>query len=149
MVPLVSIIIPTYNRQADLDRCLASLLKSDYPRLEIIVVNNASTDDTTKLLLKKYSSKIIIITSQTNLMAAGGRNLGATKANGKYLFFLDDDNTVTKTAISQLVSSFTTLPQLGLAGPLMYFGHDKKDFGGLAPPSIFGLAIATSLHYQR
>lgn len=123
---LVSVIIPTYNRKNDLDLCLDSVLMNDYENIEIIVVDNASTDGTAELLNAKYKNKITVIKSSKNLMAGGGRNMGASFAQGDYLLFIDSDNVIDKRMIGELVNSLEDLEQAAMVGPLMYYYKDKK-----------------------
>lgn len=124
--PLVSVIIVTYNRRAEVDLCLKSVLRSDYDNCEVIVIDNASMDDTVKVLERKYKDRIHLIKSSKNLMAGGGRNLGAKHARGKYLVFVDSDNVVDKQMISKLVNGIIHLKFAGMVGPLMYYYKDPK-----------------------
>ena len=124
--PLVSIIIVTYNRENDIDKCLESVFRSSYKNYEIIVVDNASKDNTIQILERKYKDKIKLIKSKKNLMAGGGRNLGAKYANGTLLLFIDSDNIIDKDMVKELVNSILGLYNAGLVGPLMYYYVDPK-----------------------
>lgn len=126
-LPLVSVIIPNYNRCDDLRNCLDSVLKSDYSNIEIIVVDNNSTDNS-KQLINFYVHEYKNITAlylEENLMAAGGRNAGIRVANGHYLLFIDSDNIIERTMISFLVIAMEEDPRIGLIGPIMYYYQDK------------------------
>lgn len=92
--PLVSVLIPTYNRSELLKNALDSILKQDYPNIEIIVSDNASTDST-NIVLKEYSEKYSFIRYYRNKENLGGfRNyiLVTEKMRGKYFFLLPDDD---------------------------------------------------------
>lgn len=124
---LVSVIIPTYNRQKDVNNCVASLLKSDYQKIEIIVVDNGSSDKTVEDLEKNYSKdkRFQLVKSKVNLGAGGGRNRGSKEASGKYLLFVDSDNVVEIKMISYLIDFFENKGECGMVGPLMYNGDHK------------------------
>lgn len=91
--PLVSIIIPVYNREQTLERCLCSVLRQTYRKLEIIVVDDGSTDHT-QMILGKYSKKDsrIRVFRKENSGVSESRNLGIRMAQGEYLQFLDSDD---------------------------------------------------------
>lgn len=123
---LVSIIITTYNRKQDIEKCLDSIFNNDYNNIRIIVVDNASSDGTADFLEQKYGSKINLIKSDKNLMAGGGRNLGAESAKGEYLLFIDSDNIIDSKMISELVTGMEKNKNAGMVGPLMYYLSDPK-----------------------
>lgn len=120
--PLVSIVIPTYNRKKKVKRLLKSLLKSSYPenKLEIIVVDDASTDGTSKEL-KEIFVGIRIITNKKEQLLAGARNTGISHCNGELIFLIDDDNVVEGDTVSELVNAMNRIARLGVAGPIMYY----------------------------
>jgi len=122
----VSVIVVTYNRKEEVLDCLESIFGSDYKDFELILVDNASTDGTIEFVKKTIGSRVKIIKSETNLMAGGGRNLGATYAKGKYLLFIDSDNVIGKRMISELVENAEKIENWGILGPLMYYFKDKK-----------------------
>ncbi|MBI2641806.1 glycosyltransferase [Candidatus Roizmanbacteria bacterium] len=96
--PLVSIIITTKNEEKNLGQCLKSLTHQKYQSLEIIVVDNNSSD-TTKEIARTYTSRVYGAGPERS----GQRNLGAKKALGKYLLFLDADMRVSKNLIGACV----------------------------------------------
>lgn len=122
----VSVIVVTYNRKKEVFDCLKSIFESDYKNFELILVDNASTDRTAEAVIKRFNNKIKIIKSKVNLMAGGGRNLGATYAEGEYLLFIDSDNVIEKRMISELVKNAEKIEDCGILGPLMYYFKDKK-----------------------
>lgn len=122
----ISVIVTTHNRCDMVIRCARSILKSTLSPVEIIVVDNASTDDTVARLKKEFGSKIKIIESKNNLLAGGGRNLGAKSAKGTYLLFVDSDNIIHPSMIENLANSAKEYPRAGLLGPLMHYYSDKK-----------------------
>lgn len=90
--PLISIIIPTYNRSFLLDRAIKSIINQTYQNWEIIIIDNNSTDDT-DLVLEKYKEEKIVVKKINNEgIIAKSRNLGIKFAKGKYIAFLDSDD---------------------------------------------------------
>lgn len=88
--PLVSAVIPSWNRRADLTRCIDSLKGQDYASLEIIVVDDASSDDTIETLRRDYPD-VRLITDSTRCGHFFRRNQGIAASEGKYLLHLDSD----------------------------------------------------------
>ena len=103
MDTIVSVIIPHHNNSKILIECINSLTKSTFKKIEIIVVDNASSDSSCDELSDNFSD-IIIEKSDINLGYAGGCNLGAQIANGKYLLFLNNDTVVDEYCIEKLVA---------------------------------------------
>ncbi|MDD4893795.1 MAG: glycosyltransferase [Candidatus Omnitrophica bacterium] len=89
--PHLSIVIPVYNAQRYIKRCIDSVLKQSLPsdQYDVIVVNDGSSDDT-GTILKGYGNKICVI-SQLRKGPAVARNLGARHGRGKVLLFTDAD----------------------------------------------------------
>ena len=125
--PLVSIVIPTHNRKEKLERLIRSILKNDYPKdkLEIIVVDDASSDGTYEYIKKLFPQVRLIRNGEEKLLAES-RNIGIRASRGKYIFIIDDDNVISKTTIKELVEFMEKHPEVGVAGPLMYFLRDPK-----------------------
>jgi glycosyltransferase involved in cell wall biosynthesis len=90
VLPVVSVIIPTYNRWPMIGEAVESVLRQSYRFFELIVVDDGSTDDTTERL-KKYGSRVRVISWQRRGVAAA-RNRGASIARGRYVAFLDSDD---------------------------------------------------------
>ena len=103
--PLVSIIIPVYNSETYVEECICSALNQTYRNLEIIVVNDGSTDDSIHIIerLKLQDNRIVCI-SQSNQGNSFARKTGVEKALGKYIQYLDADDTLINDAIERLVS---------------------------------------------
>ncbi len=88
--PEVSVILPTYNRDWCLERSVESVLNQSFKEFELIVVDDGSTDSTQEKL-KAYSG-VTILSFKTNSGVSASRNLGLEKAQGKYVCFLDSDD---------------------------------------------------------
>jgi len=101
----VSVIIPAYNAENVIDKCLSSLLKQNYPKksYEIIVVDDGSTDSTKEIVKKFKKVKLI---EQKHKGPAAARNLGAKHAKGDILLFIDADCIPSKNWIKYMVEPF-------------------------------------------
>lgn len=105
MEELVSVIIPAYNAEKSLSRTLDSLLDQDYKHLEIIVINDGSIDGTTELVHKyQINDSRIILINKENGGVSTARNQGINNATGKYLTFLDADDTFEINFVSSLLN---------------------------------------------
>ena len=92
---LISIIVPVYNVEKYLKRCLDSLLRQTYKNFEIILINDGSTDNSS-IICEEYAKidNRIHILHQTNAGPSAARNAGITYASGKYITFVDSDDFV-------------------------------------------------------
>ena len=106
MNDLISIIIPCYNAESTLAKCLDSAINQSYQKLEIIVINDGSTDQTLDII-KKYQKKDsrIIPINQENSGVSKARNQGIEKASGNYICFIDSDDWVEDDYCSVLYQS--------------------------------------------
>lgn len=101
--PRYSFIIPVYNVEAYLSRCLDSVFSQDYTSFEVICINDGSKDNSLAFLQeyqKKYPQMIII--DQENKGLGGARNTGVPYASGEYIWFLDSDDWIETKALSLL-----------------------------------------------
>lgn len=98
---LISIIIPIYNTGTTAKKLITQLLKDKYKDIEIIAVDDGSKDDSLKILNAIKDTRLQIF-SKTNGGAASARNYGIKKAKGKYIIFLDSDDFVSKSYLTEL-----------------------------------------------
>jgi glycosyltransferase involved in cell wall biosynthesis len=102
MIPFFSIIIPVYNVEKYLDRCLESVLKQQWKDYEIILVNDGSTDGS-EYICKKYADRNnVILISKENGGLSSARNTGIDNAKGQYVFLLDSDDYIDDNCLSNL-----------------------------------------------
>lgn len=93
MKPFISVIIPSYNRAAVLERAIYSVLRQSYTDFELIVVDDGSTDNTKTLVHDIMKShKQVYYYHTDNLGVSAARNHGARQASGQWLAFLDSDD---------------------------------------------------------
>ncbi len=100
-------IVPVYNKEKTLARCLDSLLQQDYKNIEIIVVDDKSTDDSKKVIeyyQKKYPAKIKASFNKKNSYIGKTRNMGLSLATGDYIGFVDSDDYVKKDMYSTYIA---------------------------------------------
>jgi GT2 family glycosyltransferase len=116
----LSVIIVNWNVKELLRNCLQSLVDGDQAGLttEIIVVDSASTDNSPQMVRQEFP-QVRLVTSDQNLGYAGGNNVGAKAALGRYLLLLNPDTVVGPAALSQLVDLMETRPLAGAVGPLL------------------------------
>lgn len=126
--PLVSIVVPTYNRKKSLVRLVESIYKSTYKNFEIIVIDDASSDGTYSFIAGKYARRknFSLYRNSENLFAAGSRNEGIKKSSGELIFFIDDDNVIDKMMIESMVRIFEHDSRIGEVGPVNYSFKNKR-----------------------
>ena len=97
----ISIIVPIYNAEKYISKCLDSIINQTKKELEIILINDGSTDRTEEII-KKYQDKRIRYFKNKNQGIGKTRNFGIDKAKGKYLLFLDSDDFLVENACELL-----------------------------------------------
>lgn len=103
----ISVIIPCYNVEAYIDRCLESVMSQSIglEHLEVIVVNDASTDQTLEKLYQweqNFAENIMVISYEQNVRQGGARNVGIQYASGEYIGFVDADDWIESTMYEKL-----------------------------------------------
>ena len=145
--PLVSVIVPTYNRKGTLERALNSILSSNYPsdKLEIIVIDDASIDGTSDYIKRRFP-RVKIIRNNNEMGIAKSRNVGLTESSGQLLFLIDDDNIIDSQTIAELVNAFSKDPALGIIGPAMYYYTSPKRIWCMGIRRSYLTSITTFLY---
>ena len=113
MLPLVSVVIPTYNRAAFLVEAIESVLAQTYPNIEIIVVDDGSTDDT-RQVIGRYGDRVRYIFQLNSGLPGAVRNVGIRNAVGKYVAFLDSDDVMSREKIETEVHFLEGNPHVGM-----------------------------------
>ena len=109
--PLVSVVIPTYNRSAMIGECLESVLGQTYPSFEVIVVDDGSTDGTEDVVRRYPSVRYVW---QRNQERSAARNRGIALAQGRYVAFLDSDDLWLPDKLSDQVAYMEQHPEAGM-----------------------------------
>ena len=123
--PLVSIIIPTYNRAEFLSKAIESALNQTYDNIEILVVDDGSTDNTKKVVqnLQKNNSNIRYFWQKNSGGAAKPKNKGIENTKGRYIAILDSDDEFLPTKIEKQLQTF----KKSKSDKLMAVGTDAKE----------------------
>lgn len=121
---MISVIIPAYNAENFIDKCLKSLSNQNYPKnkYEIIVVDDGSTDDTVDVVRKFKKVKLI---EQKHSGPAAARNLGVKRAKGEIVLFTDSDCIPDKNWIKNMVEPFKDKKIVGVSGTYKTLNKDK------------------------
>ena len=133
--PLVSVVVPARDEEADIEQCLRSLLASDYPRLELIAVNDRSADQTGSIInrIADQDSRVQPVHIETLPDGWLGKNhalqTGADMAQGEYLLFTDGDIVFAPDCLKRAVS---------------FMRESKVDHLALIPGGLEGGAMETT-----
>lgn len=103
MSELISIIVPVYNTEKYLNRCIDSLINQTYKNIEILLINDGSTDNS-KQICEEYATNkpnVYLYTKQNGGLS-DARNFGIKKANGSYIMFIDSDDFIAATMVQAL-----------------------------------------------
>ncbi len=103
----ISVIIPIYNVEKYLEKCLESVINQTYKDLEIICVDDCSPDNSNKIVQEylKKDSRIKLIQREKNGGLSAARNSGLNKATGEYVYFLDSDDWIDLDYLEKMVSA--------------------------------------------
>ena len=102
--PLISFIVPVYNCENYIERCINSILNQEYNNIEVIIIDDGSTDQSKKIVdnFEKIDKRIKVI-HQQNSGVSVARNVGIDKANGKFITFIDSDDFIENNYASYLL----------------------------------------------
>jgi GT2 family glycosyltransferase len=127
--PLVSIIIVNFDGKHHLIKCLDSLKKINYPKVEIILVDNNSSDGSIDFVSNNYPN-IKILKLQENKGFAEPNNIGSKSANGDFLLFLNNDTIVTPNFISEMITVLNNDPTIAISQSLLLHPNGEIDSSG-------------------
>ena len=130
---MVSVVIPAYNATGTLERLFACLLNQTWQNLQIILVNDGSKDGTEEMARKiaEEDSRLTVV-SQENLGISSTRNAGLALCKGKYIRFIDADDTLPLDSIERMVRrAEKDGSELVIGGYDQYFG-EKRSYHNLA-----------------
>lgn len=102
--PLVTIIVPVYNVEKYIKKCLDSLIGQSYSNIEIVIIIDGSTDNSEEIIRKDYKAEHRIrVINQKNAGLGAARNTGIKNANGEYLLFVDSDDWIEPNTVEILL----------------------------------------------
>lgn len=104
----VSIIVPVYNAEGCLDRCMESIVGQTYANIEIVLVNDGSTDSS-EAVCRRWADvdERVKVISQKNAGPSAARNTGLRCSNGEWVWFVDSDDRVVPTSVEVLIARAT------------------------------------------
>lgn len=106
MIPKVSVIVPVYNAEKSLERCIESIINQTLKEIEIILLNDGSTDRSKEIIeeYKKKDNRIVVI-NKDNSGPSDTRNYGIKIAKGQYIGFVDSDDYIEAEMYEKLISA--------------------------------------------
>ncbi len=138
---MFSIIVPIYNVEKYLDKCIESVINQNYEDYEIILIDDCSTDNSFQIALKYANKKKMkLIKKEKNSGLSDTRNLGIKKATGEYIIFLDSDDYIENESLKKIEN---IIKENGFPD-IAYFGYyeeyeandeQKKKYGYKMPPN--------------
>ena len=98
----ISIIIPVYNGEKYIEKCLDSIKNQTFKDYEVLIINDGSKDNTKKLIEKYLNDKRFKLFNRTNHGIGASRNFGLDESSGEYICFIDSDDYVDKKYLEKL-----------------------------------------------
>ncbi|HEX7557098.1 MAG TPA: glycosyltransferase family 2 protein [Leptolinea sp.] len=113
LYPLVTVVTPSFNQSAFLERTIRSVLEQDYPNLEYIIVDGGSTDGSLEII-KGYADRLSFWVSEADAGQTDAINKGFARANGQILAWINSDDTYNPRAVREAVDFLHQHPEVGL-----------------------------------
>ena len=106
MINQVSVIIPVFNTEEYLPKCISSIINQTIKNIEIICVNDCSTDNSLKILqnFSKQDIRIRIVDLKENKGVSNARNTGIDLAQGEYIYFIDSDDWIDTNYLEEMLT---------------------------------------------
>ena len=146
-MPKLSIIIPVYNVEKYLPKCLGSILEQPFKDLEVICVNDGSTDGSLDVLqkIKKKDDRVVII-DKKNEGSGIARNIGLSTAQGEYVYFIDSDDWLEANVLAKIIAKADELQtDILVFGGLSYYngkGQNGAYSKNKLPKKYFGKVVS-------
>lgn len=139
MKPEISIIVPVYNVEKYLSRCIESILKQTYQDYELIIINDGSPDNCDKIIEEyaQQDSRIVTI-CQDNQGLSAARNAGIAIAQGNYYMFVDSDDIIYPNCLSKLVMALEKNDaDVSICGMIEF----EEEIGGIVQKNFEGIRV--------
>lgn len=147
-LPLVSILVVTWNRREEVMRSIRSAVAQTYPATEIVVVDNGSSDGTPDAVAEAFPGARLERLPE-NLGCPSGRNVGFTYCRGKYIFQLDDDGWLEPDAVERAVMRAETDERIAVVASEILEsderGRGRTRLGWTAPRFVFHFSGCASM----
>jgi len=144
-IPKIVVVIPHWNGEEILRRCLLSLQKSRYRNFQILIVDNGSTDNSVEMVKAEFPD-IHLVRSPVNLGFAAGCNLGIRSSKSPYVLLLNNDTEVDSNWLGPLIQAVESDPRIAAVQPKMLSIYNRRrfDYCGAAGGEIdiFGYPFA-------
>lgn len=128
-LPKVSLVTPSYNQAAFLERTILSVLEQDYPNIEYIIIDGGSNDES-RAIIEKYADRLAYWQSQKDKGQTDAINQGFSKASGEILAWLNSDDVLYPGAIRAAVRHLIENPSIGMVyGDCDWINADGKVIG--------------------
>lgn len=153
---LVSVIIPVYNVEKYLERCLISILEQSYSNLEIVIVNDCSTDNSAKICerYKERDGRIIYVSNEKNIGISSTRNVGLSQSHGNFVMFVDSDDFIAFNTIEVMCKQvYENNADFVSCGFLYYHGNESLsvdsniEFVNLSNSNAFSRLLTDKTNY--
>ncbi|MBT0158544.1 glycosyltransferase family 2 protein [Candidatus Bathyarchaeota archaeon A05DMB-2] len=120
---LVSIVILNYNGKDIVEKCVTSVLNTNYPNFEIIFVDNASTDGSYESVIEKFGNdnRLRVFRNDENMGFAEGNNIGLKKSKGSYITLLNNDTEVEKDWLLEVIRIAESNEEIGIIQSKLFF----------------------------
>ena len=136
--PLISVIVPTYNRPDFLAKTMRSILEQSYKNIELIVISNGKSDANEKIAKSFDDSRIHYADQENSGGPAGPRNHGMRLAKGKYIAVCDDDDLWLPEKLEKQVQAMETRPECGLCYTgMVFFDESGEEWDGAQEQAEF------------
>ncbi len=112
--PLISVIIPTFNREKFLESTIESVFNQSYKNIELIVVDDGSTDNTEQIINSMDNNSILYIKLNKNMGCSFARNIGFHSSKGEYIAFLDSDDKWVSNKLEEQLEVFKLSKDIGV-----------------------------------
>lgn len=120
MQPLISFVIPMYNSEKTIIRCINSILKADTKDIEVVVVDDGSTDNSVEVCRNEFEgNNKVKIYQQNNKGVSAARNQGILSACGKFIMFVDSDDYIDEKALSNCIDKLSSDDRM------IFFGYAR------------------------
>lgn len=108
MYPLVSVIVPVYNKRNTIRKCIESILKQTYSNIEVIIVDDGSTDNSLEICYEIQSlNGSLCVLHQENKGVSAARNYGLKNASGEFIMFVDSDDWLENNILQYMINEIT------------------------------------------
>lgn len=126
MNQLISVIVPIYNVENKLERCLESIKNQTYSKIEVLLINDGSPDKSKDICMKYINlDPRFVYYEKENRGLSSARNLGIIHAKGKYIYFIDSDDYCENDLLEIMVNKFNENVQISACGYKIEYPYEK------------------------